>query len=199
MTAAERKQEQRQREKINDVLSISDNHGRLHGERSGEGPRQHGTSEIEEIINARERLKHARPNRPEGAGPEESGFDRNAARAYIRSRLNDELAAQKLEDKIAAIARWAFLFPGWVGRCRICGWKADSSIGEENHVWAAYENGLRLQDALSRELENTESGDPVIADFAKERSGVARRKLAEERHFPAIDRRMRQRKPISVT
>jgi hypothetical protein len=192
----------RNKKAIEEVLAIPDTHGRLHGERSGEAKRKHGTSEIETLINVRERVPIARAVKPEGQGPAafekdetaDQSSDRNATREYVRGRLDQDLDAKKLEDKIAAIAEWAFNLSGWEGRCRLCGHGAVTTQGRQDHVWQAYEHGLRLEDAYRNEKELTESGDPVIADFAKQRVEAVRVRWVEDRHVKTINALMRKRR-----
>jgi hypothetical protein len=209
MTAAERKQKQRRSDTIAEVLAIPDSHGRLHNERSGEADRISGVSEMERIVAAQDRDEDGRRVKPTGQGPDVSvdektdvkaePFDRGAAREYIRGRLDDDLDAKKLNDKISEIAQWAFFsLTGYAG-CRLCGYQGHTTQGMEDHVWGAYERGLRLESSYWKEQEivrELEHGDAALFALAQQRVNVAGGRWFADRHIKTIRSLMRDRKPI---
>jgi hypothetical protein len=189
------------------LKELSDSSGRLRNERSGEKSRASGMSEIERIVSMRERDEDGRKVKPEGTAPtpfeiddtadkadNHQSFDRGAARTYIRSRLDNDLTQKKLDDKITAIAQWAYSLPDFRNHCRLCGHEATSTQGREDHVWGAYERGLRLEDVYHEEQRTLlDCTDPTMTAFVQERVDAARIQWLDDKHARTIAPMLRKR------
>ncbi len=187
MTPTERKRKQRHNEKIIEAVESSDDAGRLHNERSGEGPRKHGQSEIERVINVAERLDQARPTKPEGSSPDTFEVDPTADRADGRQgqkKPGKTIAEERLDERMDNIAIWLFDNPSRPGCCRRCGLEVLSNSGRHNHAWEAY----RQKEKLERHRQ-----DLIDADAPADMIGAARKACVDDKHFQILVRLLAKR------
>src|SRR5437016_2084271 len=151
-----------------------DTRGRLPGERSGEGERALGQSEIERIVAAQDRDENGRAVGPEGTGP--ASFDRPDETVDLADKWAQRgrrISARQLADqestdnKLRALVSEVF---DRFGHCHIesrcqydktpCTFVAKNHNEAVEHLWAEYYRGEKLWDHVNR------LSDPDIADTA---------------------------------
>jgi hypothetical protein len=183
-----------------------DTHGRLSDERSGEGTRAMGQSEIERLIAAKQHdsslfededqdpsMAGAFKVKPEGAGPQ--SFDARdltadaADKPTTRPRIPTIVLERqkKTEEKMLALVKQVF---DDSGHCHIeqlcmydrtrCSFRAKNTDEAEEHLWAEYYRGERLWDHV-RKLS-----DPAIAETIEPLLIEARKKAAANIHHWVI-------------
>ena len=183
-----------------------DTHGRLSDERSGEGTRAMGQSEIERLIAAKQHdsslfededqdpnMAGAFKVKPEGAGPQ--SFDARdltadaADKPTTRPRIPTIVLERqkKTDEKMLALVKQVF---DDSGHCHIeqlcmydrtrCSFRAKNTDEAVEHLWAEYYRGERLWDHV-RKLS-----DPAIAETVGPLLIEARRKAAANIHHWVI-------------
>ena len=199
------------RKAIEALEANKDAEGRLHNERSGEGKRKYGMSELERITAARDRDEDGRRVTPQGQGATQFEVDMtgdsadtaapksDSSRAYVINRLDHELEERAKDEKIAEVARQVFVDISptaesivRVLRCKLCGFKTGLWNEAADHVWNALGTGFRLQDRYLSLLEDDE-GDISAIDPEGIVIGEARGRLVSDKHFGAITTLLRRR------
>jgi hypothetical protein len=191
-----------------------DTHGRLTNERSGEGNREHGQSEIERLLAAKQHdsslfedenqdplLAGGFKVKPVGAGAD--SFDRKdttadtADKPTSRPRISAMvLERQKNADKkMLALVHDAF---DDFGHCQVpsfcpydrtpCTFQAENSDEALEHLWAKFFEGEKLWDHVDK------LADPAIADTLRVLLVEARRKAAANVHHWVITQWMQKYK-----
>jgi hypothetical protein len=172
---------------LESLKTTPDSHGRLHGERSGEGEREHGQSDIERLLAAKQHdasyfededqdpnLAEGFKVKPEGAAPE--SFDTGDSTMDVADkpstnngqRISTETweKQKKTDEKMLALVHEAFdesghcHVPNWCRYDRTpCSFRANNSDEALEHLWAEYYAGEKLWDKV-HEFE-----DPEIANM----------------------------------
>jgi len=173
-----------------------DSHGRLHNERSGEGPRINGMSEMERIIAAQERGEHGGRARPQGHGPTSyEPADPADVKTSIYNPLQKTESEKPIDEAIEQLVeefRQTLASPDVSAvKCPWCPVMPTSPTGAENHFNAEYTKG-KNQKVYIEELEayNEEAYSPVptaILDAAKE-------SLQNNLHFTGINEIIKERR-----
>jgi len=173
-----------------------DSHGRLHNERSGEGPRINGMSEMERIIAAQERNEHGGRARPQGHGPTSyEPADPADVKTSIYNPLQKTEAEKHIDEAIEQLVeefRQTLASPDVSAvKCPWCAVMPTSPTGAEIHFNAEYTKG-KNQKVYIEELEayNEEAYSPVptaILDAAKE-------SLRNNLHFKGINEIIKERR-----
>jgi hypothetical protein len=183
-----------------------DTHGRLPGERSGEGARAMGQSEIERLIAAKQhdsslfegedqdpRMAGGFKVEPKGAGPQSfdakdptaDAADKPTARPRIPTIVLER--QKKTDEKMSALAREVY---DESGHCHIgqlcaydktpCSFQAKNKDEAVEHLWAEYYKGERLWDRV-RQLS-----DPDISEIVGPLLVEARKNAAANNHHWVI-------------
>jgi hypothetical protein len=222
MTGTERKREQRRQEAIAEVLATPHTRGRLHNERSGEGPRKYGMSEMERIIAAQERDENGKRVKPTGAGPTQmegdhieafnpragtndrlaqgmggdQPFDVATSKADLRQQYADTGAYRRFEEKMEKIGEWFAPVPEDVpeGFVRTC---RMSGCGALLNLESEREHHVWFHYHLGNKQRDylkllKEAEDVVPQELIDEATG----KLLGNNHFSVIERFLKSRKPI---
>ena len=191
-----------------------DNEGRLPNERSGEGNRRFGMTELESIIAGQYRDEKGRRVSPSGAGPTQMEEDdpsadssntprsqkRTIPAKYLENQNDlDELMIEMAKDDVAEV-------DGKL-HCNMCGDFINESDGRE-HFWREYEKGYQLLPKFAEESELekiTRDGDPASHSVVLARLENLRRRNAwrhyefTQREFKAFRRRKTaKRKRLSI-
>jgi hypothetical protein len=173
-----------------------DSHGRLHNERSGEGPRINGMSEMERIIAAQERNEHGGKTRPQGHGPTSyEPADPADAKTSIYNPLQKTEAEKHIDEAIEQLVkefRQALTSPDVSAvKCPWCAVMLTSPTGAENHLNAEYTKGKNQKAYIEKfEAYNEEAYSPMptaILDAAKE-------SLQNNLHFTGINEIIKERR-----
>jgi len=184
-----------------------DTHGRLPDERSGEGKRQFGQSEIERLLATRQHDsslfegEDQDPNlaggfkvTPEGAAPEsfdtkDSTVDTADKPGAHPPRIPTKTweRQKKTDEKMLALVHEAFdeyghcHVPNWCLYDRTpCSFRAKNTDEALEHLWAEYHQGERLWDHVE------ELSDPDIADTVAPLLAEARKKAWANIHHWVI-------------
>lgn len=141
-----------------ETLKTPDSHGRLHNERSGEGKREHGQSEIEKILGAKQHDssyfedEDQDPNmaagfrvNPVGTAPESFETDETADNADASpgsAKEFNQTTEEKWRDRaINNLVHKMFLGSNSGTKCLFCDETFSSKIGAENHLTEQYVKG----------------------------------------------------------
>lgn len=128
-----------------DGKSLSDQHGRLPNERSGEGPRKFGQSEIEQIESARQ--WNTGKVKPEGAGPESFEVDDDDSPGAAISKPIDLTitASEKWKQRAFASLIGKMVYKPQIGgaKCPFCDEIFAKETSALDHFEARYAEGER--------------------------------------------------------
>jgi len=140
-----------------------DTHGRLHNERSGEGERLNGISEIERLLARKEQRRNGHQVSVKTPSILKAPQSDEARDAAIRDLVN--------EMSVDHICSW-------------CGTKFDVRTAPENHFQDEYAQGKRQAD----QVKTLRALDLVPTEILEE----AERRLTEQTHYLGINERVQR-------